>query len=134
VLDNTVKTDVTVYISFYNDLFKPVALASRYEHRSLLNLLVPECYRADEFLKVVQRLVGLTRLNLTTKIGRKTFVTLKLYQGVPVRLIMQATAHRTEEPFKHYVGVDQLQLVEELCANQRAGGRRSATLCAVSCS
>lgn len=37
VLDNTVKTDVTVYISFYNDdLFKPVALVSRYEHRSPL--------------------------------------------------------------------------------------------------
>jgi hypothetical protein len=84
---------------------------------------VPECYRADEFLKVVQRLVGLTRLNLTTKIGRKTFVTLKLYQGVPARLIMQATAHRTEEPFNHYVGVDQLQLVEEF---MRKSTRRRA--------
>jgi hypothetical protein len=76
-------------------------------------LLVPKCYRCNEFLKVVQRLVGLTRLNLTTKIGRKTFVTLKLYQGVPARLIMQATGHRTEEAFNHYVGVDQFQLVEE---------------------
>jgi hypothetical protein len=30
VLDNTVKTDVTVCIPFYDDMFKPVALASRY--------------------------------------------------------------------------------------------------------
>jgi hypothetical protein len=108
VLDNTVKTDVTVYIPFDDDLFKPVTLAGRYEHRSPLDLLVPECYRANEFLKVVQRLVGITRLNLTTKIGRKTFVTLRLYQGVPA----QATCHRTEEAFNHYVGVNQLQLVE----------------------
>jgi integrase len=114
VLDATAKNEATVYIPFYDDdLFQPVALASRYEHRSPTDLLVPECYRANEMLKVVQRLVGLTRLNLTTKIGRKTFVTLKLYQGVPARLVMQATGHQTEEAFNHYVGVDQLRLVEE---------------------
>ncbi|MGI4862975.1 MAG: tyrosine-type recombinase/integrase [Janthinobacterium lividum] len=124
VLHHTVKTDVTVYVPFYDDdLFQPVALANRYEHRSPADLLVPECYRANEFLKVVQRLVGLTRLNLTTKVGRKTFVTLKLYQGVPARLIMQATGHRTEEAFNHYVGVDQLQLVEEF---MRKSTRRRA--------
>lgn len=125
VLDNTVKTDVTVYVPFYDDdIFKPVALASRYEHRSPYDLLVPECYRCNEFLKVVQRVSGITRLNLTTKIGRKTFVTLKLYQGVPARLIMQATGHRTEEAFNHYVGVDELKLVEEFM--RKATRRRVA--------
>lgn len=114
VLDGTAKNEATVYIPFYDDdLFRPVALAERYEHRSPLDLLVPECYRANEFLRVVQRLVGISRLKLTTKIGRKTFVTLKLYQGVPQRLIMQATGHQTEEAFNHYVGVDELKLVEE---------------------
>jgi hypothetical protein len=54
---------------------------------------------------VVQRLVGLTRLYLTTKIGCKTSVTRKLYQGVPAQLIRQATGPRTEEAFNHYVGV-----------------------------
>jgi hypothetical protein len=125
VLDNTVKTDVTVYVPFYDDdIFKPVALANRYEHRSPYDLLVPECYRCNEFLKVVQRLSGITRLNLTTKIGRKTFVTLKLYQGVPARLIMQATGHQTEEAFNHYVGVDELKLVEEFM--RKATRRRAA--------
>jgi integrase len=114
VLDNTAKNGVTVYIPFYDDdLFKPVALANRYEHRSPHDLLVPECYRANEFLKVVQRLAGLTRFKLTTKVGRKTFVTRKLYQGVPARLVMQATGHQTEEAFNHYVGVDELKIVEE---------------------
>ena len=125
VLDDIAKSDVTVYIPFYDDdVFKPVALAERYEHRSLLDLLVPECYRCNEFLKVVQRLVGFTRFNLTTKIGRKTFVTLKLYQGVPARLIMQATGHQTEEAFNAYVGVDELRLVEEFMRN--ATRRRAA--------
>lgn len=113
VLDHVAKSDVTAYIPFYDDaVFKPVELAERYEHRSPTDLLVPECYRANEFLKIVGRLVGLTRLNLTTKIGRKTFVTLKLYQGVPARTIMQATGHQTEEAFNAYVGVDELKLVE----------------------
>lgn len=124
VLEGTAKTEATVYIPFYDDeLFKPVALAERYEHRTIFDLLVPECYRTNEFLKVVQRLVGITRLNLTTKIGRKTFVTRKLYQGVPQRLIMQATGHQTEEAFNHYVGVDELKLVEEF---MRKSPRRRA--------
>ena len=124
VLDDTAKSGATVYIPFYDDdLFKPVELAERYEHRTPFDLLVPECYRTNEFLKVVQRLVGITRLNLTTKIGRKTFVTRKLYQGVPQRLIMQATGHQTEEAFNHYVGVDELKLVEEF---MRKSTRRRA--------
>jgi integrase len=125
VLDNIAKSDVTAYIPFYDDaVFKPVELANRYEHRSPFDLLVPECYRANEFLRVVQRLVGLSRLHLTTKIGRKTFVTLKLYQGVPARTIMQATGHQTEEAFNAYVGVDELKLVESFM--RKAQRRRAA--------
>jgi integrase len=124
VLDNIAKSEVTVYIPFYDDdLFKPVALAERYERRSLLDLLVPECYRANEFLKVVQQLAGITRLKLTTKIGRKTFVTLKLYAGVPPRTIMQATGHQTEQAFNAYVGVDEVEIVENF---MRKSNRRRA--------
>jgi hypothetical protein len=115
--------DVPTPTSDLLELVEPVALASRYEHRSALDLLVPDCYRANEFLRVVQRLAGISRLKLTTKIGRKTFVTLKLYQGVPARLIMQPTGHQTEEAFNHYVGVDELRLVEEF---MRKSTRRRA--------
>ncbi|HEX8506735.1 MAG TPA: tyrosine-type recombinase/integrase, partial [Hymenobacter sp.] len=125
VLDNTAKNEATVYIPFYDDeLFQPVALANRYEHRSPHDLLVPDCYRANEFLRVVQQLSGITRLKLTTKIGRKTFVTLKLYQGVPARLIMQSTGHQTEEAFNHYVGIDEIRLLEE---HMRKSARRRAS-------
>jgi integrase len=125
VLGEIAKSDVTVYIPFYDDeVFKPVALAERYEHRSPYDLLVPECYRANEFLKVVQRLAGITRLKLTTKIGRKTFVTLKLYQGVPARTIMQATGHQTEEAFNAYVGVDELEIVQNFM--KKSARRRAA--------
>jgi integrase len=60
------------------------------------------------------QLMGLWRLKLTTKIGRRAFAIFKLYQGVPARLIMQATGHQTEETFNYYVGVDYLWLLEEL--------------------
>jgi hypothetical protein len=70
---------------------------------------------------VVQQLAGLSRPKLTTKIGLKSFVTLKLYQGVPARLIMQATGHQTEKTFNHYVGVDQLRRLEEF---RRKSARR----------
>jgi hypothetical protein len=44
-------------------------------------------------------------------------VTLKLYQGVPARSIMQATGHQTEEAFNAYVGVDELELVQQFMRN-----------------
>lgn len=100
------------YIPFYDDsLFRMVELAEKYRLRSSDDLLLPSCYRVNEFLEVVQQLAGISRLKLTTKLGRKTFVTLKLYQGVPSRVVMQATGHTTEEAFNHYVGVDTLKLL-----------------------
>ena len=108
------KTQRECYIPFYDDsLFHLVALANSYEHRSPDDLLLPTCYRVNEFLKVVAQLAGLTRLTLSSKVGRKTFVTLKLYQGVPTRLIMQATGHTTEASFNRYVGVDTISLLQE---------------------
>jgi integrase len=124
VLDSIAKSYVTVYIPFYDDLFRPVELAERYEHPVPYSLLVPKCYRANEFLQVVQRLAGITRLKLMTKIGRKTFVTLKLYAGVPARTIMQATGYQTEEAFNTYVGVDELEIVQQFI--RKSARRRAA--------
>ncbi|RYU77673.1 tyrosine-type recombinase/integrase [Hymenobacter persicinus] len=102
------------YIPFYDDdLFHLVELAAKYEQRAPDGLLLPTCYRVNEFLKVVQQLAGITRLSLSSKLGRKTFVTLKLYQGVPTRMVMQATGHSTEKSFNHYVGVDTIKLLQE---------------------
>ncbi|TGE26922.1 tyrosine-type recombinase/integrase [Hymenobacter metallicola] len=113
------------YIPFYDDdLFHMVELAGKYEGRAPGDLLLPTCYRVNEFLKFVQQLAGLTRLPLTTKLGRKTFVTLKLYQGVPSRLVMQSTGHTTESSFNHYVGVDTMKLLQEY-ARRSPGMQRS---------
>jgi integrase len=104
------------YIPFYeDDLFHLPTLAARYEHRTGLgsDLLLPACPHINERLAVLQQLAGITRLNLTSKLGRKTFVTLKLYQGVATRLVMQATGHKTEESFNRYVGVDTIKMVQE---------------------
>jgi hypothetical protein len=100
------------HIPYYDDaIFKPVALTAKYAGRSAQ--LVPPCPLVNRHLKLIARLVNLTRLELTTKIGRKSFVTLKLFQGVPQRMIMMATGHTTEQSFNHYVGVDVLKLLEQ---------------------
>ncbi|MCC2546450.1 tyrosine-type recombinase/integrase [Hymenobacter sp. BT175] len=104
------------YIPYYEDsLFHLPSMAAKYEHRTGLgnDLLLPHCPHLNERLAVLQQLAGITRLHLTSKLGRKTFVTLKLYQGVPTRLVMQATGHKTEESFNRYVGVDTIKLVQE---------------------
>lgn len=100
------------HIPYYDDaLFHPVALTAKYAGRSAQ--LVPACPLVNRHLKLIARLVNLTRIDLTTKIGRKTFVTLKLFQGVPQRMVMMATGHTTEASFNHYVGVDVLKLLEQ---------------------
>jgi hypothetical protein len=59
----------------------------------------------------VAALTGLTRLALTTKIGRKTFATLKIYQGIPKAQVMLATGHKTETSFNRYLGIDERELL-----------------------
>ena len=48
-------------------------------------------------------------------VGRKTYATLKVYQGVPKSLVMLATGHQTEAQFNVYLGIDE----EELIASHR---------------
>jgi hypothetical protein len=100
------------YVPFFDDqVFKLVALTEKYASRG--EHLVPECPLVNRHLKTIAKLVGLTRLNLTTKIGRKTFVTIKIMRGTPTRLVMMATGHTTEASFNHYLGVDLVKLLEQ---------------------
>ncbi|MGY2132291.1 tyrosine-type recombinase/integrase [Hymenobacter sp. HD11105] len=120
------KNVATCYIPFYeDDLFHLPSLAQRYEHRTSDDLLLPHCPHINKHLEFVQALAGIKRLTLTTKLGRKTFVTLKLYQGVPTRLVMQATGHQTEESFNRYVGVDTLKLLHEFMRKSPGSYRSS---------
>ncbi len=107
------KTGNVCYIPFEDDdLLRPVALARKYGQQSQ-DLLAPICPAVNLHLKTIARLIELKRLELSTKIGRKTFVTLKLFQGVPTRVVMMASGHTTEASFNRYVGVDVLKLLEQ---------------------
>ena len=114
------------YIPFEDDdLFKPVALARRHGAGGA-DLLVPVCAKVNAHLKTIARLIDLKRLELSTKIGRKTFVTLKLFQGVPQRMVMMATGHTTEASFNRYVGIDVLKLLEQFRRHAPRAGLRAA--------
>ena len=43
---------------------------------------------------------------------RKTFATLKIYQGVPRSQVMMATGHQTEANFNRYLGIDEKEFME----------------------
>lgn len=116
------KTLNECYIPFYDDeLFKPREIVMRYWGKYPTCMPPVPDQLVNENLKFIQKLVKITRLNLTTKIGRKTFCTLKVYQGVPARIIMQASGHKTEANFNRYVGIN----IKELKQAFRTG---SATL------
>ena len=100
------------YVPFFDDgVFKPVALAAKYAGQT--DELVPRCPKVNAHLKTIARLVGLTRLELSTKIGRKTFVTIKIMRGTPQRIVMMATGHTSEGSFNRYLGVDLAKLLEQ---------------------
>ncbi|TPE43939.1 phage integrase SAM-like domain-containing protein [Pontibacter mangrovi] len=120
------KTLNTCYIPLYDDaLFKPNEILAKYD--GLYDTCLPPSPLINEYLKKIQSFVKLKRLNLSTKIGRKTFVTLKIYQGVPTRLIMQATGHKTESAFNRYAGIDTNELIQEFKRQSAKMGARLGT-------
>jgi hypothetical protein len=43
-------------------------------------------------------------------VGRKTYATLKVYQGVPKLLVMLATGHQTKAQFNVHLSIDEQEL------------------------
>ena len=113
------------YVPFFDDdLFRLVELTAKYASHS--EYLVPKCPTVNRLLKTIQRLAGITRIDLTTKIGRKTFVTIKVMRGTPIRLVMMATGHTSESSFNRYLGVDLLKLLEQYRKYQILPSQRAA--------
>jgi hypothetical protein len=105
------KTSNECYIPLVDDdLFRAQYFIDKYREKQ--KTCIPVIRDINKHLKDIAHLVGIgiSRLNLSYKIARKTYVTNKVYQGVPTRLIMQSTGHKTEAAFNRYLGVD----VEEL--------------------
>ena len=119
------KTRKECFIPYFDDdVFKPVALVEKYDAQHLPTCL-PVVYGLSDYLPHVQALADLTRFKLTSKVGRKTFVTLKIAQGVPRAQVMQATGHRTESSFNRYLGVVEHELVETFRKTARSVAKTS---------
>jgi hypothetical protein len=72
------KTQLPCVIPFLDDdVFRPVAVIEKYRPLQLATCL-PVGTGLDDYLPAVAQLAGLTRIPLTSKVGRKTFATLKL--------------------------------------------------------
>ncbi|MCR5889947.1 site-specific integrase [Hymenobacter sp. J193] len=116
------KTDKPCLIPFFDDdVFRPVALIEKYAGSGLPTCL-PVVFELHRYFPLVQHLSGITRLKLGTRTGRKTFATLKIYQGMPKTQVMLATGHTTEKSFNRYLGIDE----QELLSNYRKTARRVA--------
>ncbi|MGI4759574.1 MAG: hypothetical protein ACRYF0_02620 [Janthinobacterium lividum] len=114
------KTTITGLIPYLDDdVFRPVALLTKYAPLQLATCL-PFVRDPWLYLPHVAHLAGLTRLKLGMHIGRKTYATLKVYQGVPKALVMLATGHQTEAQFNEYLGINE----EELLASHEQTARR----------
>ena len=114
------KTDIVGLIPYLDDdVFRPVALLESYRPLNLPTCL-PFVRDPWLYLPHVAALARLTRLKLGLHVGRKTYATLKVYQGVPKSLVMLATGHQTEAQFNEYLGINE----QELLASHEQTARR----------
>jgi integrase len=114
------KTTVVGLIPYLDDdVFRPVALLESYRPLGLATCL-PFVRDPWRYLPHITQLARIMRLKLGMHVGRKTYATLKVYQGVPKSLVMLATGHQTEAQFNVYLGIDE----QELLASHRQTARR----------
>jgi integrase len=114
------KTTVVGLIPYLDDdVFRPVALLESYRPLGLATCL-PFVRDPWLYLPHITQLARITRLKLGMHVGRKTYATLKVYQGVPKSLVMLATGHQTEAQFNVYLGIDE----QELLTSHRQTARR----------
>jgi|GEM_PF-6485783 len=76
-----------------DDVFQPVALLESYRPLGGTTYL-PFVRDPWLYLPHVAALAQLTRFKLGMHVGRKTYATLKVYQGLPKSLVMLATRQR----------------------------------------
>jgi integrase len=121
----TQKTGVTCIIPLLDDdVFRPAALLASYAHEQPpgRKTCLPRVNYPYLYLPHVRALAGIDRLPVLFHLGRKTFATLKVAQGVPRAQVMMTTGHQTEASFNHYLGIDE----HELLAWYRKTARRVA--------
>jgi hypothetical protein len=105
------KTGVTCIIPLDDDVFQPAALLQAYAGVDP-KFCLPRINYPYLYLPHVQALAGIKRVPVKYHLGRKTFATLKVAQGVPCSQVMMTTGHQTESSFNHYLGVNEAELLD----------------------
>lgn len=106
------KTGVTCIIPLVDDdVFQPAALLRAYTGTDP-KFCLPRINYPYLYLPHVQALAGIERVQLQYHLGRKTFATLKIAQGVPRSQVMMTTGHQTESSFNHYLGINEAELLD----------------------
>ena len=109
---NLNKTTIVGLIPYLDDdVFRPVSLLEKYRPLGLETYL-PFVRDPWLYLPHVAALARIMRLKLGMHVGRKTYATLKVYQGVPKSLVMLTTGHQTEAQFNVYLGLDEQELLD----------------------
>jgi len=117
IIKDRKKTGVTCYVPFYDDaFFKPNEIANRYKGIRDNYFFPTQKGKLNLYLKEIQKIVfkdDPLGFDLFTKIGRKTFATLKVFSfDVPKATVMSATGHVTEKAFDRYLGKDVPAILE----------------------
>jgi integrase len=112
IVYRSVKTNGLAEVPFFDDdLFKPVALYERCKGETMYPKLSDQYFNRQ--LKVLQKEAEFTRIELTSKVGRKTFATIKVLKGVNPHIVMKSTGHTTYKAFKDYLGFDPADIMKE---------------------
>lgn len=110
ILSKRKKTKNRCIIPFFDDdIFKPVELMEKYDYKfpRVDNMTI------NRHLKAIQKKIKFDRFEVTTKIGRKTFATIKhLEHKVPSHIVMRATGHKSESNFLKYIGIDEESIID----------------------
>jgi integrase len=113
IVYRSVKTNGLAEVPFFDDvLFKPVALYQRCKQDGFMFPVLSDPYFNRE-LKNLAKLAEFTRIELTSKVGRKTFATIKVLKGVNPHIVMKSTGHTTYKAFKDYLGFDPEDIMKE---------------------
>lgn len=114
------KTTSPCIIPYFDDqLFRPVYY---------INLLVEKYGQLpymtgnnlNYYIACIQYELGQTRIKATSKTGRKTHASIKVYDyGLDPELVMKTTGHETRRSFDAYLGIRKSDIVKEMFKKAR---------------
>lgn len=106
------KTGALCIIPFYdNELFRPHYYTSELIAK-FGKLPIMNGSALNDYLAEIQQELGLTRIRITSKVGRKTFASLQVYHlNKPYALVMKVTGHTTYRSFEAYLGIQKKDIV-----------------------